>query len=113
MKKQYLLPMALTLTSCASMNQSLQMGMGLGTVAGGAATYVGLSSNGSQPKFEDVALGAGIGMSIGLITSYFTHKSVEESRRDSKSAETEMFFGDLPPSPFIFPKTNSKKGGRP
>jgi len=94
------------------MNESLQLGAGVGTLAGGAATYMGYSATGTQPKFEDVGLGAGIGLSIGLITSYFTHKAVDEDRRENKNYQTEMFFGDLPPSPFIFPKPSVKKGGK-
>jgi len=94
------------------MNESLQFGAGAGALAGGAATYVAYSSTGTQPKFEDVALGAGIGLSLGLITSYFTHKNVEQDRRDGNAYQTDMYFGDLPPSPFIFQKQTPKRGGK-
>ena len=46
----------------------------------------------------------------GLIAAYFTHKAVEEDREQFHSDETEMHFGDLPPSPFVVPKMNRKKG---
>ena len=98
--------------SCATLDDSLQLGAGLGAASGVAATYAGHSATGKSPSFETVAAGAGIGLGLGLITSYFTHKKIAEDRLASQSDQVEMHFGDLPPSPFIFPKINSKKGAR-
>ena len=103
---------SMLLTSCATMNDSLQLGAGMGAVAGGAATYAGYSAGGKSPELGTVALGAGIGAALGMITSYFTHKKVEEQRQSYLSDQTEMHFGDLPPSPFIVPRTNPKKGAK-
>lgn len=99
--------------SCATLNESMSLGVGLGALAGGASTYAAKSTSGrSQVSTGDVALGAGIGIGVGLIASYFTHKSVEDTRAACLADQTEMHFGDLPPSPFIFPKTLPKKEGR-
>lgn len=99
--------------SCATLNDSMTLGAGLGTVTGGVATYVAQSTApGQSASLGSVALGAGIGMAAGLVTSYFTHKSVEDKRAACMTDQTEMHFGDLPPSPFVFPKTLPKKGGR-
>lgn len=112
MKKQFLLLAMLSLAACTTLNDSIQLGAGMGALAGAAATYSAESANGKTPPFENVALGAGIGLGVGAITSYFIHKKVEDQRQAWMSDQTEMHFGDLPPSPFIVPKMNSKKGGR-
>jgi hypothetical protein len=100
------------LTGCASMDQSLELGSGLGFAVGTAATLGGYSAGGHSPSIETVAVGAGIGAAIGLITSYFTHQSVAEDRKSCEADQIEMHFGDLPPSPFIVPKPQTKKGSR-
>ena len=112
MKYLTLLSTTVILSSCASLNDSLVLGGGLGLATGAVATYAGQqSANGKSAKFEDVAVGAGIGLGIGLLTSYFTHKQVEK-KRDLSVPETDMHFGDLPPSPFIMPSLNPKKKGK-
>ncbi len=104
---------ALLGTSCATMNESLELGGGMGALAGATSTFVAYkSTSGESPAFGSVALGAGIGAVAGLATSYFVHKNVEEKREAMKAEMTEMYFGDLPPSPFIVPKTLPKKGAR-
>lgn len=113
MKYRYLFStIALVTTSCATMNESLQLGAGLGAMSGAAATYAAERSTGHEPPFENVALGAGIGLAVGLITSHIVHRSVEERRQSFQADQTEMHFGDLPPSPFIVPKMTPKKGER-
>lgn len=112
MNKFIMAVIASQLTACSTMSESLQLGTGVGAAVGAAATYAGHSGAGSKPTIEDVGLGAGIGIGIGLITSYFTHKSVENERRDNSAYQTEIYFGDLPPSPFIVPKTNTKRGAK-
>jgi len=110
-RKIYLLSTLPFLFSCASMNESLTLGASLGALTGGTATYIAYSTTNRSPSFENVALGTGIGLGVGLLTSYLTHRSVEEKRGDFQAKQTEMHFGDLPPSPFIVPKSSIRKGG--
>ena len=98
-------------TACSTMNESLQLGAGMGAATGAAASYTVHQTNGHSPSFENVALDASIGMGVGLLTSYFTHKRVEEDRELYRSDQIEMHFGDLPPSPFVTPNY-LKKGGK-
>lgn len=102
--------MALTV-SCTTLDQSFRLGAGTGALTGAAATYASHSSNGTNPSIEEVALGASIGLGLGLITSYFVHQHVVEDREEM-SRQTEIYFGDLPPSPFVIPQPKLKKGGR-
>ena len=102
----------LSLTACSTMDQSLELGAGLGTVMGAAATATAYSAGGQSPSLGTVAIGAGIGTAVGLITSYFTHQSVVEDRKACEAEQVEMHFGDLPPSPFLVPKPQAKKGPR-
>lgn len=112
MKSIILIAATLSMVGCASMHESLQLGAGLGALTGAAANYAGHSSAGGKPSIEDVGLGAGIGLGLGLITSYFTYKAVDQARRDNQAYQTEIYFGDLPPSPFVIPKPSTKKGAR-
>jgi hypothetical protein len=99
------------LSGCTTMNESLKLGATMGALSGAGATYAAQSGSGRGSSGENVALGAGIGMAVGLVTSYIVHKQVDEDRQDILLQQTEIHFGDLPPSPFIMPKFNSKKGG--
>ena len=103
---------ALALSGCSTMSESLQFGGGMGFASGALASYAGQSGAGSKPTLESVAAGAGIGLGIGLLAAYFTHQSVVEDRERYSSDESELHFGDLPPSPFLIPKPAKKKGGR-
>lgn len=98
-------------TGCSTLDQSFRLGAATGTLAGAAATYAAERTSGRQPTLEDVGVGASIGLGLGLLTSYFVHQSVIEDR-DSAARQTEIYFGDLPPSPFVIPTSNNKKGGR-
>jgi len=102
--------MAMLTSGCSTLDQSFRLGAATGALAGAAATYAAGRVSGGQPTFEDVGVGASIGLGIGLVTSYFVHQSVVEDR-ESASRQTEIYFGDLPPSPFIIPGS-SKRGGR-
>jgi hypothetical protein len=113
MKMSILVLMPVLACSCATLNESMTLGAGLGALVGGASTYAAkATSGGAEVSAGDVALGAGIGILGGLLTSYFTHKSVEDTRAACMADQTEMQFGDLPPTPFIFPKTLPTKAGR-
>jgi hypothetical protein len=93
-------------TGCSTLDQSVRLGGTIGLVAGGAATYAAQSSSGNTAPPENVGISASIGLALGLITAYYTHKAVAEDR-DDHVLKGRIDHGDLPPSPFIFP-TNSK-----
>ena len=99
-------------TGCSTMEQSVQLGGSLGALSGATASYAGYTAGGHAPGFETLAISAGIGAIAGITTAYFTHKSVEEDRKSCDADQIEMHFGDLPPSPFIVPKPQPKKGVR-
>ena len=102
---------AMLTSGCASLGESFQLGGGIGAAAGTLANYSGQRMGGKTPTLGDIGLGAGIGLGVGLLTAYVVHKSVEDKRLLFQSDETEMHFGDLPPSPFIMPQQISKKRG--
>ena len=109
MQFRYFLPVfLLLLNACSTMNESLELGASMGALAGAGAIY-GAQSMESRATSNILTITA-IGAGLGLITSYFVHRSVEDQRKAQLSEQTEMYFGDLPPSPFIVPKM--KKGGR-
>jgi hypothetical protein len=112
MKRILLLSLAVALlSSCTTLDQSFRFGAVTGALTGAASTYAGHGAGGRNPSAEEVGLGASIGLGIGLITSYFIHQQVVEDR-DEMSRQTEIYFGDLPPSPFMIPQPKIKKGGR-
>ena len=104
-----ILALALLVQSCSTMNESLELGGAMGGVTGAGATFAGYSAGGKSTSIGAVAIGSGIGMAIGLITSYLVHKNVEADRSSCDAQQMEVRYGDLPPSPFIVP---TKKGGR-
>lgn len=113
MKTLSVVAIAAMLSSCSTMNQSLELGATMGAASGIASAYAGSIGQKEGPTFSTVAIASGISMGIGMLTSYFVHKSVEEDRASSQADQIDMNFGDLPPSPFIIPKQKqSKKGGR-
>ena len=104
-------PIVALSVSCTTLDQSFRLGAATGALTGAAATYAGNRLSGRNPSIEEVGLGASIGLGIGLITSYFVHQQVSEDR-DEMSRQTEVYFGDLPPSPFLIPQPKLKKGVR-
>ena len=97
---------------CSTLNESLQLGGSLGAASGAAATYAAYSAQGHPPPGGALAMSAGIGMGVGLLTSYLVHRRVESDRADCEAEQTEMHFGDLPPSPFVVPRIFRKGGAR-
>ncbi len=104
-------PIVALSVSCTTLDQSFRLGAVTGALTGAVATYAGNRLSGRNPSIEEVGLGASIGLGVGLITSYFVHQKVSEDR-DEKTQGTEIYFGDLPPSPFMIPQPKLKKGGR-
>ena len=96
--------LALVTPACSTMNGSLQLGAGLGGATGAAAVFSGYSAAGRSPSMGTVAIGAGIGTAVGLLTSYLVHRQVESDRSSCDAQQTEIRYGDLPPSPFSVPK---------
>ena len=109
MRKGILLLGALFLCSCSTLNRSVELGGVLGAAAGAAATAAGEHSAGINPKSNDVNSGALVGLGLGLLTSYIIYTNREQERATG-NAKTQMYFGDLPPSPFIFPNSNQNGG---
>ncbi|MGZ3805915.1 MAG: hypothetical protein ACXVB4_16990 [Pseudobdellovibrionaceae bacterium] len=105
-----IVPLVALTASCTTLDQSFRLGAATGALTGAAATYAGFGASGRSPTLEEVGLGASLGLGLGLLTSYFIHQEVVEDR-DELARQTEIFFGDLPPSPFIIPQPRLKKGG--
>lgn len=97
-------------TGCSTLNESMQLGATLGAASGAAASHSVYRSVDKNPTFEEVGSGAAIGLAVGLLTSYLVHGQVEEDRATQTANRTEMYFGDLPPNPFVFPTNRSKRG---
>ena len=112
MKRILLLSPIVALTvSCSTLDQSFRMGAVTGALTGAAATYAAYGAEGRNPSAQEVGTAAGIGLGLGLIASYFIHEQVAEDREEM-TRQTEIYFGDLPPSPFMIPQQKTKKGGR-
>jgi hypothetical protein len=107
----FLSPLLALSVSCTTLDQSFKLGAATGALTGAAAIYAGYSASGHPPTLQEVGIGASIGLGLGLITSYFVHQQVAQDRDDAIK-QTEIYFGDLPPSPFVIPQPKLKKGGR-
>ena len=107
MSKILLILVVLASSACTTLNESVQLGAGLGVLTGVAATHATHSNLGKQPSSDNVRDAAAIGMVAGLITSYFTHKHVEKNRFTPNQGP-ELHFGDLPPNPFLVPQSDQK-----
>jgi len=112
MKHKILFPTFLLLSSCATLNDSIMLGGALGIATGVAATSAAYNKTGSNASNDELTSSAGLGIALGLITSYWIHKDIAEKRGDIYSNSPEIYFGDLPPSPFIMSPAVHKKGGK-
>lgn len=113
MRKTHLvfLSTLLLLTSCTTLDESFRLGAVTGALSGAGAAYALESSTGATPRFENVGAAAGFGLGLGLIMAYFVHKEVTEDREEN-NRQTDIYFGDLPPSPFVIPNQNTRKRSR-
>ncbi len=93
--------MMLMVSGCASRSRSLILG-GAGGVALGAYTGSAVYSGPkNQIKNRNTLMGAGIGLGVGLLTSYLLHDHVEQRFSTERYQQDERLrFGDLPPNPF-------------
>ncbi len=88
-------------TGCATRTRSLTLG-GAGGVAIGAYTGSAVYSGPDKKvQMRNTLMGAGIGLGVGLLTSYLLHDHVEERLEVQRYEQDERLrFGDLPPNPF-------------
>ena len=112
MKRAMIIALVAILPGCSTMNESLQLGASMGFATGALATYGAHSAVDSKASLEQVATGAGIGLGLGLLAAYLTHNSVQEERERAGEDQMDLHFGDLPPSPFVIPKSSMKGGKR-
>jgi hypothetical protein len=107
----YLTALCALSTGCTTLDQSFRLGAVTGTVVGASATLAAGHASGRTPRIEEVGVSASIGLGLGLLASYLVHQSVVEDR-EAMARKTEIYFGDLPPSPFIIPTPPPRSGGR-
>lgn len=112
MKLKIIFPTFLLITSCTTLNDSMMLGATVGALTSVAAISDASNKTGQNVSNDELASGAGIGIALGLITSYLIHKDVIEKRGDVYQNLPEIHFGDLPPSPFIMSPAIKKKGGK-
>jgi hypothetical protein len=106
--KRYIFIAFVLLPACSTLDQSIRLGMISGTAAGLAAVHSTQNITGRPPTTEESMNAATLGLGLGIITSYFIHKQVADDRLEAER-KTELYFGDLPPSPFVLPTL--RKGG--
>lgn len=111
-KKAILSTCLLSLTACSTLNESIQLGAGVGALTGLAAVSVAGDMAGKNLSDDQKITAASAGIAIGLLTSYLLHKNIEEKREDFLQSGLEIHFGDLPPSPFIMTPIKKKKGDK-
>jgi hypothetical protein len=101
--KSFLTTLCLLLTTaaCSTLPRSLALGGAGGVAIGayaGSAVYAGPQN---QIKTRNTVLGAGIGLGVGLLTSYLLHGHVQDRMRLMEERNDERLrFGDLPANPF-------------
>lgn len=98
----FLFPFMMLMTSgCATHSRSLTLGGASGVAIGvgtGATAYPGYRGKGQT---RNALIGAGIGLGVGLISSYLLHGHVEKRLEAQRYQQDERLrFGDLPPNPF-------------
>jgi hypothetical protein len=58
----YLTTVSMLTSGCSTLDQSFRLGAATGALAGGAATFASETASGRKPTFEDVGIGASIGL---------------------------------------------------
>lgn len=91
----------LSLSACSSLPRSLTLGGAGGLAVGAYAGSAVYSGPRNQIQTRNTLMGAGIGLGVGLLTSYLLHDHVQGRVNDIEAANDERLrFGDLPPNPF-------------
>jgi len=111
-KKAVLSTCLLSITACSTLNESMQLGAGVGAITGLVAVSAAGDMASKNPTDDQKLTAASAGIALGLLTSYLLHKNIEEKREDFLQSGPEIHFGDLPPSPFIMTPIKKKKGGK-
>jgi hypothetical protein len=91
-------------SGCASQSESLQLGGVTGFLTGAISMTAAQATSSGKVGLGKVLVGGEIGAVVGAVVSYFIHRSVEGSRRLGETQQPNLYFGDLPPSPFEQPK---------
>ena len=108
--------LVMSISGCATRTRSLILGGAGGVAIGGYTGSAIYSGPNRQIQTRNTLLGAGIGLGVGLLTSYLLHVQVEDRLSGQRYEEDERLrFGDLPPNPFNpanqrFIQTHQKKG---
>ena len=93
--------MFMLISGCATRTRSLILGGAGGVAIGGYTGSAVYSGPENRIQIRNSLLGAGIGLGVGLLTSYLLHDHVEERMSTQRYEQDErLHFGDLPPNPF-------------
>lgn len=88
-------------SACASRSRSLALGGSSGFVIGATSGSIVAHGDNVNRQISNTLIGAGIGLGVGLLSSYLLHNYVEERIENLTYEEDERIrFGDLPPNPF-------------
>ncbi len=96
----------LSITACSTFNRSVLLGGALGATAVASAVSAGEHSAGITPKSNDITSAALVGLGLGVITASIIQNANSQDD-ESKQSGPKMYFGDLPPSPFVFPRSQN------
>lgn len=91
----------MNLAGCATRTRSLILGGAGGVAIGGYTGSAVYSGPQNRIQTRNTLIGAGIGLGVGLLTSYLLHEHVEDRMSSQRYEQDERLrFGDLPPNPF-------------
>ncbi len=96
-------------TACATLNESVLLGVGMGSVTAVVATTSAYDRSGKSLQNEELISQLGLGLVIGALAAYLIHDNTVQYKKDSYYNTPEIYFGDLPPSPFIMTPSEKKK----
>ena len=101
MKTYSIILLSALLTNCATKPRSLILGGAGGVAVGGYTGSAVYSGPKNQIKTRNTLMGLGIGLGVGLLTSYLLHDDANTRMQSLRLQNDErLHFGDLPPNPF-------------
>ncbi len=93
--------LVMSMSGCATRTRSLILGGAGGVAIGGYAGALAYKGTAGQDQTRNSLVGAGIGLGVGLLTSYLLHDQAEDRENAIRYEQDERLrFGDLPPNPF-------------